>query len=378
MWASGICFGLCAFVAGTVVQEFVRGANVRRGVTGTDILTALIGLVGRNKRRYGGYIVHVGAALIFLGFAGEGFKREEIVALTPGQEVTVGRYTLRHDALKVADDDQKQMVTAYISVFEGGKQIDTLYPAKWFYRKHEGQPSTEAAIRRRPGEDLYVVLAKPEIASQTAFLEIHINPLVNWVWFGFGIIAVGTGIALLPERALSFAMAKLPADAATTTAAWLLAVLLSATTLSAQSGAGNKVQVANLKPLEKHMQGQILCMCGGCKSPLNDCPMLYCHMREPEKAELHDLVEQGRTEDQIVAAFVKKYGGQDVLGAPIDKGFNRLAWLFPYLVGIGSAVSVGLVAVRLSRRNQADASEARDQGDAAIDERLDDELRNLD
>src|SRR5262245_15231381 len=380
LWVSGLCFALCAFVSATIIQEFVRGANVRRGATGTDILTALIGLVARNKRRYGGYIVHVGVVLIFFGFAGETFKLEEEVALKPGQQVTVGRYTLRHDVMKVAEDDQKQMVTAYISVFEGGRQIDTLYPSKWFYRKHEGQPTTETAIRRRPNEDLYVVLAKPEIETQTAFLQINVNPLVNWVWFGFGIIALGTGIALLPERALSFALAKAPADALTTTAALLLAVLLSATTLSAQSGSGaEKVAVLNLKPLEKQMQGELLCMCGGCKSPLNDCPMLYCHMREPEKAILHDLVEQGQTRDQIISSFIQRYGGQDVLGAPLDKGFNRLAWLFPYLVGAGSAVGVGLVAVRLSRRRQESADTADErEADAALEQRLDDELRDLD
>jgi cytochrome c-type biogenesis protein CcmF len=323
--------------------------------------------------------VHVGVVLIFFGFAGESFKLEEEVALKPGQQVTVGRYTLRHDMMKVADDDQKQMVTAYISVFEGGKQIDTLYPSKWFYRKHEGQPTTETAIRRRLDADLYVVLARPEIETQTAFLHINVNPLVNWVWLGFGVIAIGTGIALLPESALSFALAKLPAGAATGTAALLLAVLLSATTLSAQSrSSAQEVAVANLHPLEKQMQGEILCMCGGCKSPLKDCPMLYCHMREPEKKILHDMVEQGQTRDQIVTSFVTRYGGQDVLGAPIDKGFNRLAWLFPYLVGIGSAISVGLVAVRLSRKNQApDAADGREP-DSALEQRLDDELRDLD
>jgi cytochrome c-type biogenesis protein CcmH/NrfF len=121
-------------------------------------------------------------------------------------------------------------------------------------------------------------------------------------------------------------------------------------------------------------------MCGGCRSPLNDCPMLYCHMRDPEKAVLHDLVEQGKTKDEIVAAFIQRYGGQDVLGAPLDQGFNRLAWLFPYLVGAGSAVGVGLVAVRMSRRRPvgSDGSDAREPQDAKLDDRLDDELRNLD
>jgi cytochrome c-type biogenesis protein CcmF len=383
VWISGICFALCAFVSGTILQEFVRGANVRRSATGTDLLTAMIGLVGRNKRRYGGYIVHVGIVLIFLGFAGEGFKLEEEVALKPGQQVAIGRFTLRNDALKVSSDDQKQMVTAHISVFEGGRQIDTLYPAKWFFRKHEDQPTTEAAIRRRPSEDLYVVLAKPEVETQTAFLHINVNPLVNWVWFGFGVMALGTGIALLPERAFSFALARLPAEAATGSAALLIALMLTATSLFAQESSGKtqEVQVAALKPLEKRLQGEIICMCGGCKSPLNDCPMLYCHSREPEKAELHALVEEGKTRDEIVAAFVKKYGGQDVLGAPLDKGFNRMAWLFPYLIGAGSAIGMAIVAVRLARRDAASTAESivtPDAADARLEERLEDELRNLD
>src|SRR6476469_7709126 len=70
VWVSGLCFVLCAFVTATIVQEFVRGARVRQEGTGTDLLTAVVGLVGRSKRRYGGYIVHVGIVLAFLGFAG--------------------------------------------------------------------------------------------------------------------------------------------------------------------------------------------------------------------------------------------------------------------------------------------------------------------
>jgi cytochrome c-type biogenesis protein CcmH/NrfF len=89
------------------------------------------------------------------------------------------------------------------------------------------------------------------------------------------------------------------------------------------------------------------------------------------------MVEEGQTRDQIIAYNIKKYGGQDVLGAPIDQGFNRLAWLFPYLVGAGSAIVVGLVAMRFSRR-QKDPEETRAAEDPALDERLDDELRDLD
>ena len=80
-----------------------------------------------------------------------------------------------------------------------------MYPAKWYFRKHEEEPTTEVGIRRTFAEDLYIVMPAFELQDQTASVEVHINPLVNWVWFGFGIMAIGTGIALLPERAFSFA-----------------------------------------------------------------------------------------------------------------------------------------------------------------------------
>src|SRR3954465_11887123 len=111
VWTSGACFALCAFVVTTVLQELIRGAQVRKGATGTDIITAMIGLVGRSRRRYGGYIVHVGIVLMFLGFAGQGFHREEQIPLKPGQQTIVGPFTVRYDALRVTTDAQKQMIT---------------------------------------------------------------------------------------------------------------------------------------------------------------------------------------------------------------------------------------------------------------------------
>ena len=148
VWSSGICFALCGYVIATLVQEVWRGARVRQEGTGTDVFTAVVGLVGRNKRRYGGYIVHLGIVLIFFGFAGDGFKQEEQVLLKPGQQVTVGHYTVRHDSIQVTDDGQKQMITAHLTVFEDGAEIGKMYPAKWFFRKREEEPTTEVAIRR--------------------------------------------------------------------------------------------------------------------------------------------------------------------------------------------------------------------------------------
>jgi hypothetical protein len=230
LWAAGLCFAFCGFVMGTVIQEFWRGARVRQSSTGTDLFTALIGLVGRNKRRYGGYTVHVGIVLIFLGFAGNGMKLEEKVNLKPGQQVTVGEFTARYDSLKVTEDDRKQMVTAQVTVFQNGKQVALMYPAKWFFRKHEKEPpTTEVAIRRGFAQDVYVVLNTFDASTQDIQLGMNVNPLVNWVWVGFGIMAIGIGIALLPEAAFSFALTHVPAGAvgaATTTSLLLLVFVL--------------------------------------------------------------------------------------------------------------------------------------------------------
>src|SRR4029079_11055453 len=160
-------------------------------------------------------------------------KLDEQVLLKQGQAAQVGQWQFRNDGIKVSDDGQKQMTTAYIAVLEGGKQIDTLYPARWVFHRHEDSPTTEVAIRRGFWEDLYVVLPTtdpPMMAAQTATLQIVVNPLVNWIWLGFGIIAFGTGIALLPERAYSFAVAK-DSTLARATAMLALIMFLSSTSV---------------------------------------------------------------------------------------------------------------------------------------------------
>ena len=374
VWISGLCFALCAMVFGTIVQEFWRGARVRQGVSGTDMFTALIGLVARNKRRYGGYTVHLGITLLFLGFAGEGFKLEEDALVTPGQQVEVGSFVFRHDALKVSDDGQKQMVTAHITVFRDGQEFAKMYPAKWFFRKHEDQPTTEVAIRRGFSEDVYIVLPAFDVATQSASLSLVINPLVNWIWVGFGIMALGIGIALLPETVFAFAAAKIPANAVTTSLLLLSLVLPAA--VQAQDG-GTAGRITTKSALQRQLEGGIMCTCGGCRSPLNGCPMVpNCHGYTEQTARIDQYLGEGKDHDQILAAFVQEFGGQAVLAAPIDEGFNRLAWLFPYLAAAAALVGVALTARRWSR-STADAA-AGPSVDPELNARLDDELSNLD
>jgi cytochrome c-type biogenesis protein CcmF len=373
VWSSGLCFALCAFVGATIAQEFIRGAQVRKGASGVDVVTAMIGLVGRQKRRYGGYIVHAGIVLMFLGFAGQGYKlHEDSLRLGPGQTADVGRFTVRHDSISVTSDAQKQMITGHVTVFSDGKELAKMEPARWFFAKHEDQPTSEVAIRRAPGEDVYIVLAAYEVESQVGIYAVTINPLVNWIWLGFGILALGTGIALMPERAFALASARVPEGAATS--ALLLILLLLPVTAGAQT-------MIPRNELRKQLEGDLMCTCGGCKAPMNNCPMgPSCHGLKEQREKLEKYLDAGMNREQIRAAFVKDHGGQDVLAAPLNEGFNKLAWVLPYIAGGTGAALVGLVAFRWSRKRDDEPAEpapAVKQEDA-LSARLDDELRDLD
>jgi cytochrome c-type biogenesis protein CcmF len=385
IWSSGLCFALSGFVFGTIAQEFWRGARVRQGNTGTDIFTALVGLVSKNKRRYGGYMVHVGITLMFLGFAGAGFQQEQTVLLKPGQSATLGAYTVTMDKLSVTDDGQKQMTTSHVTVTKDGQPFAKMYPARWAFRKHENEPTTEVAIHRGFAEDFYLVQAGTDAGSQTASIKIVINPLVNWIWFGFGVLAIGTGIALLPEQVFVLAGAKVPEGAATT-GAILLAIMLGGQALSAQEpaapapGMNDHVSVPGAfvpskNALEEELRHEMACVCGACgHEPLTKCT---CGTADQMRTELRGEIDAGKSKQQIIDHFTEIYGGTHFLGAPVDKGFNRLAWLLPYVVGGVGLVTVTAVA-RKWTRPAAESPTAPAPVDASLNDRLDDELRDLD
>jgi cytochrome c-type biogenesis protein CcmH/NrfF len=97
------------------------------------------------------------------------------------------------------------------------------------------------------------------------------------------------------------------------------------------------------------------------------------------RKEVATLVDAGKTHDEIIQAMVTKYGSEEMLGAPMDKGFRRLAWLLPWTVGASAAAAVGLVAVRWSKNRRDEEPETTAAvTDPELNERLDDELRNLD
>ncbi|MGF1509422.1 MAG: heme lyase CcmF/NrfE family subunit [Myxococcota bacterium] len=201
MW-SLVTLGLSGFVAATISQEFYRGARHRMRKSRESAPLAVVTLVQRAKRRYGGYVVHFGIALMFVGFAGNAYQISEEVQLKPGESTEVGRYRIRFDGLRFADDGQKNLVNADLSILSrsSGELLAEKSPAKWFYRKPEDTVTTEVDKLSGLSEDLYLVLGSFDPQTRSAALQVKINPLVNYVWLGCAFLMFGFGVAVWPDR----------------------------------------------------------------------------------------------------------------------------------------------------------------------------------
>ena len=197
--AALLCLGLSGFIAAAVVQEIGRGVVGRMRSAGQGPVAALGALLYRVRRPYAGYLVHLGVALMFVGFAGQAFQREDSVVLSVGQARSFGKYGIRFDGFSRAEDLQKKMVTAEITVLLDGKPVGQLLPARWVYDKRPDEPATQVAILRGPVADLYVTMGKHDLDAGTAALKLVINPLVDWMWLGFLLMAAATALVLLPD-----------------------------------------------------------------------------------------------------------------------------------------------------------------------------------
>jgi cytochrome c-type biogenesis protein CcmF len=194
-----VTVALVVFNLTVVVQEFARGVRARRARQPESVLAALRTLVDRSRRRYGGYVVHVGVAVMFLGFAGRAWGTDAEASLRVGEQVTVGAYTLIYTGTHENRDEEKQIVSTELDVWRGGQSIGRLTPAKYVYDASPEQPSTEVGRLGRWHEDVYVILGMLDRRAEVASFQIHLNPLVSLVWLGIIIASLGALIAMWPE-----------------------------------------------------------------------------------------------------------------------------------------------------------------------------------
>src|SRR5277367_4461806 len=214
-WYVLTAFSLAAFVIGTVLVEFRRGVSARRHMVAEPRARALVNLVAKNNRRYGGYIIHVGVIVAFVGIVGSSFFRTEVKkSVHAGESFKIGSYTLRFQGLDEKDTPHLESATALVEVLrDDGREITLMEPAKLFFKRPQ-QPATKVAIHSTPVADLYVVLAGIDDNGQTATFEVFLTPLVFWLWAGGVLMVLGTVVVMWPnvrERtAIASALSRSP------------------------------------------------------------------------------------------------------------------------------------------------------------------------
>jgi cytochrome c-type biogenesis protein CcmF len=428
-------FGLCAFTFGSIVQEFVRGTKARKKQTGSDAFTSLIGLVLIKRRRFGGYIVHLAIAVMFIGFTGrawdsktdrtiehplsvvEGGEKLPLAKVPKEHIFKVKGYTFVYRRLVQTSDDNKVATTAYVQLYDqDGSPLSLLHPAKWNFRKGT-EPTTEVDIQEGLDEDVYVILTGFSTETGLANFRVYINPLINWVWIGFVLLAFGTFICLIPQRAVDLVSRRpsTPLGKAADLGAVLLLVgaLLGATASIAHAqapggggaagGGGGEHEDEIVKarghaddsgwahryrpdsPTAASLMRDLVCMCGGCqRETLDECKCGYAAMERKKVLALlagHDLTTpKGRAvaRQAVIGAFIREYGGEQVLSAPRTSA----TWLLPYIAVAGGLVVIFFVGrglVKKGRNAPEPAVASANAADADVyDEKLDDELRDTD
>jgi len=193
--------GLAVFTGGIMLDEVLRGARARARGRGEDAATATWRLTTRNRRRYGGYAVHLGVLVMAIGVAvSSGMAIDRTVTLAPGESAEIGEYVVTHRALVVAPlPDDARVIETRAEVTYAGPQSGSLGTA---LRDYPNSPTAIAtpAVRTSLGEDLYVTLLAADPASETVTLHVFVNPLVVWIWIGGAIVGLGAAFAIWPDR----------------------------------------------------------------------------------------------------------------------------------------------------------------------------------
>ncbi len=192
-------FGLCLFVAATIGMEFFKGSRAIGAKQGKNLLLAAVELTHRNTRRYGGYVVHMGVVIMFIGFTGSAFNQNETKEVGRGSVANIGSYQLRIADITDGENENYIWNKAKIAITKNGSDLGSLEPERRLYKASK-QPTSEVSIRRRLNEDLYLNFAGMSSDNTKAVIQAYVFPLVSWIWIGYWVLMIGTLICLVPPK----------------------------------------------------------------------------------------------------------------------------------------------------------------------------------
>ncbi|SNS44080.1 cytochrome c-type biogenesis protein CcmF [Granulicella rosea] len=206
-WSAGddwqsVFFSLMAFSGGAgvitaIFAEFLRGASVVRTQTGRNLAASALTLVQRNTRRYGGYLVHFGIVVMFIGIAGGAFNRSHEQEMGFGDSMQMGPYKVVCQSYTQDSNPVYETDFALLDVYRNGKKVTQLAPEKRFYLA-SSTPMTVVALHSTAISDLYVIFEGRNPDSDKPIIKVFLNPLMIWIWIGVVIVVLGTMVALIP------------------------------------------------------------------------------------------------------------------------------------------------------------------------------------
>ncbi len=209
-----VCFSLGAGVITAIAAEFLRGAGVVRAQTGKNLASSAFLLTRRNTRRYGGYLIHFGIVVLFIGLAGSAFNQSREVEMSFGDSIQLNGYKLVCQSYSQDSTPEYDTDFALLDVFHNGRKLTQLAPERrvYFAATDHAQVSTVVAIHSTLASDLYVVFEGRNPDTDRPILKVFLNPLVNWIWIGVGIVIFGTFIALVPPLKPATRRVEAPAN----------------------------------------------------------------------------------------------------------------------------------------------------------------------
>jgi cytochrome c-type biogenesis protein CcmF len=390
-------FSLCAFNAAVTVQEFVLllRARARTGANASTpavlwwmalvpgLVHTLVSLSPQSRRRYGGYIVHFGIVLMFVGFTGQSWNVDRETALSPGQSYSVAGYTLTYKGEHMEVDNSARKLFAEVDVSKAGTLLGHLSPAKFIYKRQPDSPQTIVAIQHALGDDVYLIIGTISPQTKVATFQVHINPLVTWIWLGCLVLIGGSILCMWPQLELGESRVWAGTRAvAATAASVLLGIMLAATPAAHAQDMSHEGTVHIENDSERALFSKLRCMCGGCaRDLLSTCPCSA--FAEPERERIRAKLRAGETHEQIIEEYVAE-NGQDSIVIPPNHGVFRTI----YAVPVGGAVLGAFGLARMLRRWRGKVTrnpQPAVAGNGAeghprdpYDARLDDELKDLD
>lgn len=320
--------------------------------------------------------------------------------MSPGDKFQVEDYSLQFVGPRMEVDTTKRMVFADLQVTKDGKALGTVTPAKFIYKRRPEMPTTEVAMLHTIRDDLYVVVGTINPQTKTAAFQVHINPLVSWIWLGAIILIFGSVICMWPElrpqESRAWAAARGVAGASASITLGIVLAMMPAPAL-AQSATGAQgasslhsgtVKIENAT--ERDLFGKLRCMCGDCaRDLLSTCA---CGSADETRGRLRAQLAAGESKDSIILAYAKEYGAAS-LAIPPNTGAMRAIYMVPVAAILAGGVGIVLLIRRWRKPGGGEGpgegpsggagdggagNPSNGRGKDEYDARLDNELRELD